>query len=77
MSLSLASIYRWAVRPFDALRIPKRARGSFARNTAQRENEQASVMPPRLDAERLECIAAYARAGYFNMGYTLDMFHVM
>ncbi|MFM0529708.1 hypothetical protein PQR11_32540 [Paraburkholderia strydomiana] len=28
-------------------------------------------------AERLERIAVYARAGYFNMGYTLDMFHVI
>jgi hypothetical protein len=26
-------------------------------------------------AERLEHIALYARAGYFNMGYTVDAFH--
>jgi hypothetical protein len=28
------------------------------------------------DAERLEHIALYARAGYFNMGYTVDAFHM-
>jgi hypothetical protein len=28
------------------------------------------------DSERLECIAAYARAGYFNMGYVSDLFVV-
>ena len=26
-------------------------------------------------AERLEQIAVYARAGYFNMGYTVDAFN--
>jgi hypothetical protein len=26
------------------------------------------------DAERLECIAAYARSGYFNMSSVVDMF---
>jgi hypothetical protein len=26
--------------------------------------------------ERLERIAAYARAGYFNLGYTYEMFHL-
>jgi hypothetical protein len=36
-----------------------------------------SAAPGELEAqeagERLERIAMYARAGYFNMGYTLDM----
>lgn len=27
-------------------------------------------------AEQLEHIAVYARAGYFNMGYTVDAFHL-
>ncbi|KIG07581.1 hypothetical protein AWB72_01705 [Caballeronia concitans] len=27
-------------------------------------------------SERLEQIAIYARAGYFNMGYTVDAFHM-
>ncbi|HEX3381121.1 MAG TPA: hypothetical protein VHU21_15185 [Paraburkholderia sp.] len=27
------------------------------------------------NAERLEHIAVYARAGYFNLGYTVDAFH--
>jgi hypothetical protein len=26
-------------------------------------------------AEQLEHIAVYARAGYFNLGYTVDAFH--
>ncbi|WP_147426766.1 hypothetical protein [Trinickia fusca] len=29
------------------------------------------------EAERLERIAAYARCGYFNMGYTVEMFQLM
>ncbi|MBB5426833.1 uncharacterized protein YjhX (UPF0386 family) [Paraburkholderia sp. JPY158] len=32
---------------------------------------------PRDDPERLERIATYARAGYFNMGYTLEAFSVI
>ncbi|MGF6478257.1 hypothetical protein [Paraburkholderia sp. JPY419] len=32
---------------------------------------------PRDDPERLERIATYARAGYFNMGYTLESFSVI
>ena len=38
---------------------------------------RGAAAPRALDApeacERLERIAMYARAGYFNMGYTLDM----
>jgi hypothetical protein len=30
----------------------------------------------RNSAERLERIATYARAGYFNIGYTYEMFHL-
>lgn len=30
----------------------------------------------RTEAERLERVAAYARAGYFNLGYTYEMFHL-
>jgi hypothetical protein len=30
----------------------------------------------RTEAERLESIAMYARAGYFNLGYTHEMFHL-
>ncbi|HEY3596792.1 MAG TPA: hypothetical protein VGL08_04650 [Paraburkholderia sp.] len=29
------------------------------------------------DADRLERIAVYARAGYFNLSYTYEMFHLM
>ena len=31
----------------------------------------------RTDPERQERIAAYARAGYFNLGYTYEMFHLV
>lgn len=40
--------------------------------TASESNEGANDAPSR--TERLERIALYARAGYFNMGYTVDMF---
>ncbi|MFC0401298.1 hypothetical protein [Paraburkholderia rhizosphaerae] len=41
------------------------------------DNEAATgVHWSRTDAERLERIAIYARAGYFNIGYTYEMFHL-
>ena len=39
---------------------------------AAKEDERASDAPTQ--TERLERIALYARAGYFNMGYTVDLF---
>ncbi|CAN7740561.1 hypothetical protein LJR034_006581 [Caballeronia sp. LjRoot34] len=35
---------------------------------------QQEVGPALHASERLECIAAYARAGYFDMGYVADLF---
>ncbi|SAL40812.1 hypothetical protein AWB71_02048 [Caballeronia peredens] len=40
--------------------------------TASVPDERANDAATR--TERLESIALYARAGYFNMGYTVDMF---
>ncbi|WP_087046480.1 hypothetical protein [Caballeronia ptereochthonis] len=40
--------------------------------TASATDEHASDAANR--TERLERIALYARAGYFNMGYTVDVF---
>ncbi|MGF6446197.1 hypothetical protein [Paraburkholderia youngii] len=39
--------------------------------------EESSHAAVGNDPERLERIANYARAGYFNLGYTLDMFHAL
>ncbi|MEM5367679.1 hypothetical protein V4C53_16785 [Paraburkholderia azotifigens] len=66
MSMSLASL----LRPFDTLRQSLHASRKPASSPAKDEHA-------RDDAERLERIAVYARAGYFNMGYTLEMFHVI
>jgi len=73
MSMSLATFYRWAVvRPFSAFR--QRADAGPGRSTTQ---VQDPCVEPRNDPDRLERIAIYARAGYFNMGYTVDMFHMI
>jgi hypothetical protein len=73
MSMNLASFYRRAVfRRIEAVR-----------RRVHRERHQAAACAcnahdmPRDDPERLERIATYARAGYFNMGYTLESFHVI
>ena len=39
-------------------------------------NESSHEHSNRTEAERLERVAAYARAGYFNLGYTYEMFHL-
>ncbi|MCC8395880.1 hypothetical protein LJ656_25160 [Paraburkholderia sp. MMS20-SJTR3] len=63
MSVNLAAIYRRTVfAPFAA------ARQRFH----QRFEDHAGALAT--EPERLERIAVYARAGYFNMGYTLDSF---
>jgi hypothetical protein len=70
MPMNLASFYRRAVlRPFEA-----------AWQRVHRGRRHAAVHAhdwPHDDPERLERIATYARAGYFNMGYTLESFHVI
>ncbi|SAK96619.1 hypothetical protein AWB79_07356 [Caballeronia hypogeia] len=45
----------------------------FARDLAARD-EQVAHETTR--AEQLEHICVYARAGYFNMGYTVDAFQL-
>jgi hypothetical protein len=46
------------------------ARANESDDAATREHST------RTEAERLERVAAYARAGYFNLGYTYEMFHL-
>jgi hypothetical protein len=80
MSMNLASFYRRTrrtlSRPFGFVR--RHLPGGPAPIVASRENAGSSANEPmpRDDADHLERIATYARAGYFNMGYTLDVFHV-
>jgi hypothetical protein len=61
MSRLTAFSLQKAARPFEAILRHRRAHAS-TQQTVQGEPEQ------------LERIAAYARAGYFNMGYTFEMF---
>jgi hypothetical protein len=70
MSLHLASLYR----PFGS--VWRSLHGSREPAAARGQKKHAKLQS-RDDAERLERIAIYARAGYFNMGYTLEMFHVI
>jgi hypothetical protein len=79
MSMNLAAFYRHAVfEPFEAVRhrLHARPRRVAARHKDTHDKGAHDRLSPRDDAERLERIAAYARAGYFNMGYTLDMFYM-
>lgn len=55
------------VRPFSGAR--GRSQGDAAAPAAT-----PADAPVASDPERLERIAVYARAGYFNMGYTFEMF---
>jgi hypothetical protein len=73
MSVNLAAIYRRTVFiPFAAMR--QRLHHHANQPAAEVRPEDAASHD---DPERLERIAMYARAGYFNMGYTLDSFHMM
>ncbi|MHB9836119.1 hypothetical protein Q8F57_014900 [Paraburkholderia terrae] len=75
MSMNLASFYRQAVfHPFQAARQRLQARSAHA---AEERTDRQAEHSPRDAGERLERIAVYARAGYFNMGYTFEMFHVI
>lgn len=74
MPSNLTSLCRRAVsRPFNAVRRQLRAGRASGAATDKRADPETA---PHDDPERLERIAAYARAGYFNIGYTLEMFHV-
>ncbi|SEK07224.1 hypothetical protein [Paraburkholderia diazotrophica] len=85
MSMNLAAFYRHAVfEPFEAVRhrlhakprrVAVRQKETHHKDTHDKDTQDRPT--PCDDAERLERIAAYARAGYFNMGYTLDMFYVI
>ncbi|MPW22130.1 hypothetical protein GCT13_36165 [Paraburkholderia sp. CNPSo 3157] len=80
MSMNLAAFYRHAVfEPLEAARhrLHARPRRVAARQKETHDKDMHDRLSPRDDAERLERIAAYARAGYFNMGYTLDMFYMI
>jgi len=61
MSRLMALSIQMAARPFQAVLRRRRDRASA---------QQAAHDDP----EQLERIASYARAGYFNMGYTFAMF---
>ncbi|WP_322013405.1 hypothetical protein [Paraburkholderia sp. J12] len=61
MSSFTALSWQGLVRSFEAKR----------RRTYDQASEQRGVQN---EPEQLERIAAYARAGYFNMGYTFEMF---
>ncbi|WP_233871877.1 hypothetical protein [Paraburkholderia adhaesiva] len=61
MSRLMAFSLQTAVHPFEAIR--------------RRRHEHAPEQPEgHGEPEQVERIAAYARAGYFNMGYTFEMF---
>ncbi|MEX3814538.1 hypothetical protein AB3X96_30420 [Paraburkholderia sp. BR13439] len=67
--MNLASFYRRAVfHPFETVlqRVHRDRRHAGDAHDGSHD-----------DPERLERIATYARAGYFNMGYTLESFHVI
>jgi hypothetical protein len=50
--------------------------GSSVRADESNESPTRGHASNRTEAERLERVAAYARAGYFNLGYTYEMFHL-
>ncbi|MEM5383098.1 hypothetical protein VSR68_05755 [Paraburkholderia phymatum] len=80
MSMNLAAFYRHAVfEPFESVRnrLHTKPRRVAARHKETHHKDTHDRHSPPDDAERLERIAAYARAGYFNMGYTLDMFYMI
>ncbi|CAB3757107.1 hypothetical protein [Paraburkholderia solisilvae] len=81
----LASFLRLVFRSRAALDpLEHRASGDSAPPTAASQAadtraERAALddWNRRTDPERQERIAAYARAGYFNLGYTYEMFHLV
>ncbi|SAL54663.1 hypothetical protein AWB73_05948 [Caballeronia turbans] len=59
---------------WQALSAPAgRVRKHFTKEGAAHE---AHAVSETTRAEQLEHISAYARAGYFNMGYTVDAFQL-
>ncbi|SPB18917.1 hypothetical protein NOV72_06122 [Caballeronia novacaledonica] len=47
-----------------------------AGRACKRFTKEAHAASETTRAEQLEHISAYARAGYFNMGYTVDAFQL-
>jgi hypothetical protein len=70
---TLASFMDFAKQTFGT-RV-ERPLCACASSAAGRGADEADELPWQSDPERLERICAYARSGYFNMGYTVDMFH--
>ena len=59
---------------WQALSAPtSRVRKHFTKEAAAQE---AHAVNDTTRAEQLEHISVYARAGYFNMGYTVDAFQM-
>ncbi|MDR5816664.1 MULTISPECIES: hypothetical protein [unclassified Caballeronia] len=58
-------------RDRSRMRAFQRVRQDCACGTASGKTQHDE---PPSRTERLETIALYARAGYFNMGYTVDVF---
>lgn len=77
MSMNVTSFYRHALaRPLDAVRRHIARNGPRASTAAAAVRGDADHTQYAEHAEHAERIASYARAGYFHMGYTLDVFHV-
>jgi hypothetical protein len=78
----LASIFRRLLfRRSQLFREPGSAAGIPGESTravsrADGPDEPTREHSHRTEAERLERVAVYARAGYFNLGYTYEMFHL-
>lgn len=78
----LASIFRRLLfrrsqlfrEPGSAAAIPVESTRAVSR--ADGPDESTREHSHRTEAERLERVAVYARAGYFNLGYTYEMFHL-
>lgn len=56
-------------------RSPGKSREVVCQEAA--DADEAAPRQLESETERLERIATYARCGYFNMGYTVEMFQLM
>jgi hypothetical protein len=79
----LASIFRRPLfrrtqlfrEPGSAAAIPSESTRAASRDD-EPDRPSTHDHSHRTEAERLERVASYARAGYFNLGYTYEMFHL-
>jgi hypothetical protein len=82
--LGLASIFRRPLfrrtqlfsRSDNAAVVPSVESRSSSLRTDGSNDSSTHEHSHGTEAERLERVAAYARAGYFNLGYTYEMFHL-